>query len=474
MSPTTDPKKTAPRFRFAPSPTGYLHIGGARTALFNWLLARQLGGSFILRIEDTDRERSTDESIRSILEGMSWLKLDADEGPFRQTDRMELYKSHVDKLIAIGRAYKCFCTPEELEERKKILTAKGEKPKYDGRCRQANQTQDKPYCIRFLNRDEGATVVHDLIKGDVTFQNSELDDLVIGRSGRGPTGSGVPTYNLCVVIDDALMRISHVIRGDDHLNNTPRQIQLYEALDYPLPQFAHLPMILGADKSRLSKRHGATSVLAYRDMGFLPDALINFLSRIGWAHGDEEIFSREELIQKFSLDHVGKSGGVFNQEKLLWLNNHYLKNYGEETLATLVRPFVEKLGLVLPEGPKFLKAIALVKERAKTLVDLANDLKFFLVDTVEIDPEAEQKVLTPEALDLLREFTPQLQAAEPFHEATLKALAEDLIKSKGLKMVKLAQPLRVALTGTTVSPGIFEVMTILGKEQVLKRLSILP
>lgn len=451
------------RFRFAPSPTGHLHIGGARTALYNWLLARQLKGTFVLRIEDTDRERSTDEYIRSILEGMEWLGLTHDEGPYRQTDRMDIYKSHIDKLLSQGRAYKCFCTPEELEERRKALLAKGEKPKYDGRCRSAGQNQGRPYCIRFLSKEAGTTTVHDLIKGDVIFQNNELDDLVIARQG------GAPTYNVCVVVDDALMNISHVIRGDDHLNNTPRQIQLYEALGYPLPQFAHLPMILGADKTRLSKRHGATSVLAYKEMGYLSEALLNFLARIGWSHGDEEIFPREALIAKFSMGHVGKSGGVFNQEKLLWLNNHYLKNSDEKTLAAEVTPFLERNNVPVHLNDNLLKAIALVKERARTLVQLADDLRYFLVESVEIKPEARAKILTPEALGWLRELWTQLESLAPFEVLPLKKLVEGFVQEKGIKLVKIAQPLRVALTGDIVSPGIFEVMELLGKQRVLKR-----
>lgn len=452
------------RFRFAPSPTGHLHIGGARTAFYNWLLARQSQGTFVLRVEDTDRERSTEEYIRSILEGMEWLGLHHDEGPYRQTERMDIYKSHIDKLVSQGRAYKCFCTPAELEERKKALLAKGEKPKYDGRCRSANQNQEKPFCIRFLSPNEGTTTVQDLIKGVVTFQNSELDDLVIARSG------GVPTYNVCVVVDDALMRISHVIRGDDHLNNTPRQIQLYEAMGYPVPKFGHLPMILGADKSRLSKRHGATSVLAYKEMGFLPEALLNFLVRIGWSHGDEEIFTKEDLVQKFTLDHVGKSGGVFNQEKLLWLNNHYLKGSDNKTLAAEVTPFLEKEGVRVTLDESFFKAIGLVKERAKTLVQLASDLKFFLIDEIVVKPEARDKILTPDAVAWLHELLPVLEQASPFDEPTLKGFIEAFVQTKELKLGKVAQPLRVALTGDTVSPGIFEVMAVLGKDKTLHRI----
>ncbi|HEX5036047.1 MAG TPA: glutamate--tRNA ligase [bacterium] len=458
------PEKTAPRLRFAPSPTGHLHIGGARTALFNWLLARQLKGQFILRIEDTDRERSTEEYVHSIMEGMEWLRLDWDEGPFHQVDRFEIYKSFVERLQAEGKAYKCFCTPTELEERKKALLAAGKKPKYDGRCRTADQTQKKAFCIRFLSKDEGSTTVPDLIKGDIVFENAELDDLVIQRS------DGVPTYNFCVVIDDALMRISHVIRGDDHVNNTPRQIQLYEAMGFVPPKFGHLPMILGADKTRLSKRHGATSVLAYREMGFLPDALINFLARIGWSHGDQEIFSREELVEKFSLENVGKSGGVFNQEKLLWLNAHYIKNADDKTLGALVTPFLEKEGVTVVTGAALFGAIHLSKERSRTMIELAQALKPFLSDEISVDDTLRAKFLTPEKTALVEEVAGVIEKIELFDEANIKAAVEQFIVSKGLKLGDVAQPLRVSLTGSTVSPGIFELMHALGKDKTLKRL----
>jgi glutamyl-tRNA synthetase len=457
-------KSAAPRLRFAPSPTGHLHIGGARTALFNWLYARKLKGQFLLRVEDTDRERSTEEYVRSILEGMEWLRLDWDEGPFHQVDRFEIYKSFVERLTAEGKAYKCFCTPEELDERKKALLAAGKKPKYDGRCRTADQSRDKKYCIRFLSADQGATTVQDLIKGDIVFENAELDDLVIQRS------DGVPTYNFCVVIDDALMRITHVIRGDDHVNNTPRQLQLYEAMGFAPPKFAHLPMILGPDKSRLSKRHGATSVLAYREMGFLPDALINFLARIGWSHGDQEIFSREELIEKFSFENVGKSGGVFNQEKLLWLNAHYLKNADDKTLAALVTPFLEKDGVTVVSGEPLFKAIRVSKERSRTLLELAQALKPFLTDDIAIDDALKAKFLTPEKTALLQEIVALLEPLSAFDEAAITASVEGFIQAKALKLGDVAQPIRVSLTGTTVSPGIFELMAVLGKDKTLKRL----
>jgi glutamyl-tRNA synthetase len=398
------------------------------------------------------------------MEGMEWLRLDWDEGPFHQVDRFDLYKSFVDKLLSEGKAYKCFCTPEELDERKKALLAAGKKPKYDGRCRTADQSQNKKHCVRFVSVDTGTTIVHDLIKGDITFDNAELDDLVIQRS------DGVPTYNFCVVIDDALMRMTHVIRGDDHVNNTPRQLQLYEALGFPAPQFAHLPMILGADKTRLSKRHGATSVLAYREMGFLPDALINFLARIGWSHGDEEIFSRNELIQKFSLSNVGKSGGVFNQEKLLWLNAHYIKQADNKTLAVITAPFLEKEGIKVIMGTALESSIQLSKERARTILELAQALKPFLSDDVEIEEKLREKFLTEEKTALLGEILKRLEGLKNFGDAAIKAEVEAFVQSKGLKLGDVAQPLRVTLTGSTVSPGIFELMAALGRDKTLHRI----
>ncbi|HEY4743631.1 MAG TPA: glutamate--tRNA ligase, partial [Desulfuromonadaceae bacterium] len=328
------------RVRFAPSPTGYLHVGGARTALFNWLLARKQEGTFILRIEDTDVERSTQESVDAILQGMEWLGLDWDEGPFYQSDNFPLYREYVHRLLDTGKAYRCYCTAEELEAKRELAMKEGRKPKYDGTCRErTDHPEGAPYVVRFRAPQAGATSFDDLIKGTITFPNEELDDLIIQRS------DGTPTYNFCVVIDDASMRITTVIRGDDHVNNTPRQIQLYEALGFPVPCFAHVPMILGSDKTRLSKRHGATSVIAYRDMGFLPEALMNYLVRLGWSHGDDEIFSREEMIRKFDIANVGRSASVFNTEKLLWLNAHYIKSGDPERLAGLVAPFLAERGV---------------------------------------------------------------------------------------------------------------------------------
>jgi glutamyl-tRNA synthetase len=333
------------RLRFAPSPTGYLHVGGARTALFNWLLARKLGGTFILRIEDTDVARSTEESVNAILEGMQWLGLDWDEGPFFQSDLFPVYREYVRKLLDQGNAYRCYCTAEELEAKRELAMAEGRKPKYDGTCRGlAGEIPGKPFAVRFRAPRDGVTAFDDLVKGHISFNNEELDDLIIQRS------DGTPIYNFTVVIDDATMRVSTVIRGDDHISNTPRQILLYQALGFPVPRFAHVPMILGSDKARLSKRHGATSVMAYRDMGYLPEAMVNYLVRLGWSHGDDEIFSREELIEKFTVEAIGKSAGVFNPDKLLWLNAHYIKTGDPSRLAELLLPFLRERGVDPADG----------------------------------------------------------------------------------------------------------------------------
>ena len=336
------------RTRFAPSPTGYLHIGGARTALFNFLFARHYGGKFILRIEDTDRERSTPEAMQAILDAMKWLDLDYDEGPFYQTERYPLYKEKIKELVASGKAYPCTCAPAELDAKRQLAQKEKRKPAYDGTCRPAEGViaplpNDKSYTVRFRSPRDGSTVVKDLIKGDVVFDNRELDDLIIARS------DGTPTYNFCVVVDDIEMAITHIIRGDDHLSNTPRQIQLYQALGRELPEFAHVPLILGTDKARLSKRHGATSVTAYRDMGYFPDAVVNYLVRLAWSHGDQEIFSRQELIDKFTLENVGKSAGVFNPEKFLWVNFQYLKTKPLSQLAEDIIPFIEAKGYPVPQ-----------------------------------------------------------------------------------------------------------------------------
>lgn len=456
------------RVRFAPSPTGHLHIGGARTALFNWLYARHNNGVFVLRIEDTDRSRSTEGYIEAIISGMRWLRLEWDEGPFRQTERFDIYRSYIDRLIEKGDAYYCYCSPEELEQRRKEAIAKGLPPRYDGRCRNIKGIQGKNAAVRFKMPQEGQTVVNDLIRGNVVFENSQLDDFVIMRS------DGTPTYNFVVVVDDIEMEITHVIRGDDHLNNTPKQIHIYRALDYDPPVFAHLPMILGPDRTRLSKRHGAMSVNAYREMGYLADALINYLARLGWAYGDQEIFSREELIEKFSLENVGSSAAVFNPDKLLWVNSQHISSSTPERLAELVMPFLVEKGIIkegeTPDKEWLSKAIITLRERSRTLVELANSLRYYIAEEVEIDPKAGAKFLTKESCVYLSELKEALVPMETFTAPEIEKIFMSIIERHNIKLGKLAQPVRVAVTGNTVSPGIFEVLEIVGKEKTLRRL----
>ena len=457
------------RVRFAPSPTGFLHIGGVRTALFNWLFARQQNGSFVLRIEDTDQGRSTDESIQAILDGMRWVNLDWDEGPFRQTERMELYRHHAMRLFSEGQAYWCTCTTSDLEARRKAAEAKGESPKYDGRCR--NLGLEKPSgeaALRFKAPQDGQTVVDDLIKGRVVFDNQILDDLIVLRS------NGYPTYNFSVVVDDALMGITHVVRGDDHLTNTPRQIPIFRALGFPLPQFGHLPMILGPDKARLSKRHGATSIMAYRDMGYLPDAMVNYLVRLGWSHGDQELFSRQELIEKFSWNNVQTSAAVFNPDKLSWLNAEYIKTSPPEQVAQLLLPFLEQAGLTAETSTVSIEWIArlvvLVKERTKTLLEMVHWVKPYFGETVEFEQEAAKKFLIPAQVPILTKLVARLDSYPTFSKQEWEDAFKTLVAEEGIKMGQLAQPVRVALTGRTASPGLFEVMEVLGRNRTLLRL----
>jgi len=450
--------------RFPPSPTGYLHIGGARTALFNWLFARHHGGRFILRIEDTDLVRSTEASIKAILDAMEWLSLDWDEGPYYQTKRIDVYREYLQKLLDSGRAYYCDCTPEQLEERRKAALAAGRKPKYDGRCRERGLGPGANRVVRFRSPDVGTTVLNDLIKGPILFDNAELDDLIIERS------DGMPTYNFAVVVDDITMGISHVIRGDDHVNNTPRQILIYQALGIKLPQFAHVPMILGQDRTRLSKRHGATSVMAYKQMGYLPEALVNYLVRLGWSYGDQEIFSRSELVEKFSLENVGKSPGVFDPEKLLWLNAHYIKESRPGDLAPLVEPFLRASGHPAKPTDYLAKAIRTLQPRVHTLVELAEAMKFYMVESVDYDPSAAKKFLTESMRAPFARLIVVLEGLETFDEANLERVFRQVVDEMGIKLGKIAQPVRVALTGGTASPGLFEVIDALGRETVLKRL----
>lgn len=457
------------RVRFAPSPTGFLHIGGVRTALFNWLFARQQQGAFILRIEDTDQSRSTDESIQAIIEGMKWVGLDWDEGPFRQTERMDLYRQHAMKLLETRQAYWCMCKAEELEARRKEAEAKGLSPRYDGRCRSlgiTNPTGDA--ALRFKAPQEGQIIVDDLIKGKITFDNSAADDLIILRS------NGYPTYNFSVVVDDALMRITHVVRGDDHLTNTPRQIPIFEALGFPVPQFGHLPMILGSDKSRLSKRHGATSIMAYKDMGYLPDAMVNYLVRLGWSHGDQELFTRQELIEKFSWKNVQSSAAVFNPGKLLWINAEYIKSTPPSEVAEALVPLLNAAGLQDQVGAVsnewLAQVVVLVKERTKTLVDMVEWVKPYFGQEATYEVEAAKKFLTPTMAPLLQKLLARFEAFPDFSKPVWEESFKKLVEEEGIKMGALAQPVRVALTGRTASPGLFEVMEVLGRDRTLYRL----
>lgn len=457
------------RVRFAPSPTGYLHIGGVRTALFNWLYARRHHGTFILRIEDTDQSRSTEEAITAILEGMRWVGLDWDEGPYRQTERMELYRDHAMRLFANGQAYWCVCTAEELEERRKEALAKGLQPRYDGRCRErgiVNPTGEA--ALRFRAPQEGQTVIEDLVKGRVVFDNAVLDDLIILRS------NGYPTYNFSVVVDDALMGITHVVRGDDHLTNTPRQVPIFQALGFHVPQFGHLSMILGSDKARLSKRHGATSVLAYRDMGYLPEAMLNYLVRLGWSFGDQEVFSLQEMIEKFSFDNVQKSSAVFNPEKLLWLNAQYIKQSEPKRVAEQLQPFLERAGVGAEAAGKsgeWMERLVLAfRERSQTLEEMAKAAIPYLQADIQMDEAAAKKFLTPAIAPLLERLADRFAAVPDFDKEGLEAVFKNVIAEAGIKMGELAQPVRVALTGRTASPGLFEVIDLLGRDRTLERL----
>lgn len=450
--------------RFPPSPTGYLHVGGARTALFNWLYARHCGGRFVLRLEDTDVQRSTQASVQAIFEALEWLGIDWDEGPYYQTRRLDLYRTHIQQLLDSGRAYYCTCPPEDIEAMRQSAVARGGKPRYDGRCRQKQRPPSDKAVVRFKSPRSGTTVVDDVVKGPIVFQNDELDDFIICRS------DGMPMYNLAVVVDDITMGINTVIRGDDHVNNTPKQILLYRALNAPLPVFAHVPMVLGSDRARLSKRHGAMSVTEYRDMGYLPDAVLNYLVRLGWSHGDQEFFTREELVAKFDLDHIGKSAGVFDPQKLLALNADHIKAAAPATLARHLTPFLTARGIRDPDRGYLEAVIETLRTRSKTLVDMADGAMFYFQEAVSYDEKAADKFLKPAALDTLGLLIGKLQAREEFSEAGIEAAFVETMEASGLKLGKIAQPVRVALTGGTVSPGIFDIIRVLGKEDTLKRL----
>ena len=450
--------------RFPPSPTGTLHIGGARTALFNWLFTRHHNGKFILRIEDTDKTRSTKEDTEVIIESMKWLGLDWDEGPYFQSQRTHIYYEMIERLLSSGKAYYCHCSPEELEKKRIEARERGLKPKYDGTCRERGLGKAPGAVVRLKSPQSGTTTFKDLVKGVISIDNEELDDLILQRS------DGSFTYNFAVVVDDSKLGITYVIRGDDHVNNTPRQILIYMALGEPIPQYAHLPMILGPDRSPLSKRHGATSVMAYKDMGFLPHALLNSLARLGWSHGDQEIFTTQELIDLFSFEHVGKSAGIFNMEKLLDYNAKYIREEDDDNLADLLIPFLANLGCSNIPREKVKGAVGTLKARSKTLLEMAQRALFYFKE-IDYETQADEKFLLPDVMYILEDLLMDLKGATHFGQKDLENIFSILLERHQIKLGAIAQPLRVALTGTSVSPGIFEIMDVMGQEMVVQRLS---
>jgi glutamyl-tRNA synthetase len=453
--------------RFAPSPTGYLHVGGARTALYSWLYAKKTGGKFVLRIEDTDLERSTQESVDAILDGMNWLNLDWDEGPIFQTHRFDRYKEVINQLIESGNAYRCYCTQEEVEAMREAARAKGEREKYNGMWRERTDwPEDKPYVIRFKNPLTGSVVINDLVKGDIEINNEELDDLIIARS------DGSPTYNLTVVVDDWDMGMTHVIRGDDHINNTPRQINILKALGAPIPAYAHIPMILGDDGKRLSKRHGAVSVIQYRDEGYLPEALLNYLVRLGWSHGDQELFTIEEMKQLFDLTGCNRAPSAFNTDKLIWVNQHYMKTMEPAYVAEHLAFHMNAQGINTEQGPALAEVVKVQAERVKTLKEMAEISRYFYEDFTEFDEKAAKKHLrgvAKEPLALIKQKLAELSdwAAEPIH-AAINATAEELEVGMG----KVGMPLRVAATGAGNSPSLDVTLALLEKDKVLERIDM--
>lgn len=456
------------RTRFAPSPTGYLHIGGARTALFCWAYARKVGGAFVLRVEDTDRERSTDASVQAILDGMQWLGLDY-EGPYFQMQRLERYRAVVDELLRSGHAYPCYATREELDALREGQRARNEKPRYDGRWRPENAQRaglvpppGAQPVIRFRNPDAGEVSWNDVIKGSISIANSELDDLVIMRA------DGIPTYNFGVVVDDIDMAMTHVIRGDDHVNNTPRQINIYKALGKPVPLFGHVPMILGQDGERLSKRHGAQGVMEYFDEGFLPEALVNYLARLGWSHGDNEKFSREKLIEWFDFEHISRSPARFDPDKLRWLNQQYIKEADNERLATLVQPFLQREGCSTGAGAPLASVVALLKERVSTIVELAQAAVYFYCP-VDAPGELKQQHYTADIKPALVDLQTRLSRTE-WNRASINETVKSVVGEHKLKMPKLAMPLRVMVAGRAQTPSIDATLELIGREEVLSRM----
>ncbi|MEI8595047.1 glutamate--tRNA ligase [Photobacterium sp. Hal280] len=457
--------------RFAPSPTGFLHVGGARTALYSWLYAKHTGGEFVLRIEDTDIERSTQEAIDAIMEGMEWLGLNWDEGPYYQTKRFDRYNQLVDQLLAEDKAYKCYCSKELLDEIREEQMAAGLKPRYDAShpriiAANAAATADSPFVIRFRNPKEGSVVFDDHIRGRIEISNSELDDLIIRRT------DGSPTYNFCVVVDDWDMEITHVVRGEDHINNTPRQINIYKALGAPVPEFAHCAMILGDDGAKLSKRHGAVSVMQYRDDGYLPEALLNYLVRLGWSHGDQEIFSQQEMIEFFSLDDISKSASAFNTDKLRWLNNHYIKTSAPDYVAKHLQWHLDHQGIDTNNGPAVTEVIQLLAERCDTLVELADQSRYFYQDFSAFDEAAAKKHLRPVAKEALTLAKAKAEALDSWNTDALHQLIQQTCEALDLGMGKVGMPLRVAVTGQGQSPSVDAVMNLIGKERVVSRIQM--
>ena len=450
--------------RFPPSPTGYLHIGGARTALFNWLYARKTKGKFILRIEDTDAARSTKDSLDAILESLEWLGIDWDDGPYFQTERYHIYNEYIEKLIESGAAYHCSCTPDEVDAMREEARAKGLKPMYNGNCRKRNLKQADNTVVRLKTPDSGVTIVKDIVKGDTAFQNSEIDDFIIRRS------DGSAMYNLAVVIDDITMGINTIIRGDDHLINTPKQMLIYKALGADMPVFGHVPMVLGSDKSRLSKRHGAMSVGEYWKMGFLPDAMINYLVRLGWSHGDQEFFERDDLIDKFDLEHLGRSASMFDIDKLISLNSKHIQNKSPEELAGPLLFHLKDLGIDAQNDEFTQGVIQTLQPRSKTLVEMAKSAVFYYQDEVSFNEKAARKFLKPDIVAVLQKSADYIKGLENYSQEELENVFKKIMEETDLKFGKIAQPLRVAITGTTVSPGIFEMLLALGREKTILRI----
>ncbi|OED40697.1 glutamate--tRNA ligase [Chromatiales bacterium (ex Bugula neritina AB1)] len=452
------------RTRFAPSPTGYLHIGGARTALFSWLYARKHNGDFVLRIEDTDRDRSTAESVQAILDGMEWLGLDYDEGPYFQTKRYDLYQQVIDQLLKTGHAYRCYCSKERLDKMRELATAEKRKPRYDGSCRDKTEpVEGAPSVVRFRTPDTGSVIFNDLVKGPIEIDNAELDDLVICRS------DGNPTYNLTVVADDIDMGITHVVRGDDHINNTPRQIHICQALGAPLPAFAHLPMILGDDGKRMSKRHGAVSVTQYSEDGILPDAMLSYLARLGWSHGDQELFSIAELKEYFALEDCQRSGSVFDKTKLLWVNQQHMAKLSKEQLGELLETELTRLGLRVDNGPDAGSLAELLRDRSQTMKEMVQQSEIYYRDELEFDPKAAAKHLRPVAFEVMQALNVKLKACTAWDADSLKTVLENVATELEVGFGKIGQPLRVALTGGSASPDIAATLEMVGQARSVQR-----